>query len=137
MARAPTGSAVYDARERQLNNGADIGSSAAVFIDGEPVVDIWGGYIDEARTRPWERDTIARYFLYSAAEPTRRWVVVMSALRLRTAIVFGDRVRVRWVPPVLSLLGILAEARVLIVTGAGMSALSLNLAIFAILAAWR
>jgi uncharacterized membrane protein HdeD (DUF308 family) len=42
-------------------------------------------------------------------------------------------VSVRWVPAVLSLLGILAGARVLIVPGAGMSALSLNLAIFAIL----
>ena len=28
--------AVYDVLERQLNNGDDIGSSAAVFIDGEP-----------------------------------------------------------------------------------------------------
>jgi hypothetical protein len=45
--------AIYDVLERQLNNGDDIGSSAAVFIDGEPVVGIWGGYIDEARTRPW------------------------------------------------------------------------------------
>jgi uncharacterized membrane protein HdeD (DUF308 family) len=61
------------------------------------------------------------------------WVVVMSALRLRTAIVVGDRVSIRWVPGVLSLLGILAGARVLIVPGAGMSSLSLNLAIFAIL----
>jgi CubicO group peptidase (beta-lactamase class C family) len=33
-----------------------------VFIDGEPVVDIWGGYFDEARTRPWERDTIVNTF---------------------------------------------------------------------------
>jgi uncharacterized membrane protein HdeD (DUF308 family) len=61
------------------------------------------------------------------------WVVVMSALRLRTAIVSGDRVSIRWVPAVLSLLGVLAGARVLMVPGAGMSALSLNLAIFAIL----
>jgi uncharacterized membrane protein HdeD (DUF308 family) len=61
------------------------------------------------------------------------WVVVMSALRLRAAIFFGDRVTVRWIPAVLSLLGIMAGARVLIVPGAGMSALSLNLAIFAVL----
>ena len=61
------------------------------------------------------------------------WVVVMSALRLRAAIAFGDRVTVRWVPALLSLLGIMAGARVLIVPGAGMSALSLNLAIFAVL----
>ena len=37
---------------------ADVGASAAVFVDGEPVVDIWGGYADAARTIPWERDTI-------------------------------------------------------------------------------
>ena len=61
------------------------------------------------------------------------WVVVMSALRLRSAFAFGERVSVRWVPALLSLLGILAGARVLIIPGAGMSALSLNLAIFAIL----
>jgi uncharacterized membrane protein HdeD (DUF308 family) len=61
------------------------------------------------------------------------WVVAMSALRLRTAIAFGERVTVRWVSAILSLLGILAGARVLIVPGAGLSALSLNLAIFAVL----
>jgi uncharacterized membrane protein HdeD (DUF308 family) len=61
------------------------------------------------------------------------WVVVMSALRVSASIVVGDQVSVRWVPAVLSLLGILAGARVLIVPGAGMSVLSLNLAIFAIL----
>jgi CubicO group peptidase (beta-lactamase class C family) len=38
-----------------LDSGDDIGASAAVFIDGEPVVDIWGGYVDGK----WERDTIA------------------------------------------------------------------------------
>ena len=41
-----------------VDAGEDIGASVAVFIDGEPMVDIWGGYADEARTRPWDRDTI-------------------------------------------------------------------------------
>ncbi|GGL06052.1 serine hydrolase [Sphaerisporangium melleum] len=36
----------------------DLGASVAVHLDGEPVADIWGGYADEARTVPWERDTI-------------------------------------------------------------------------------
>jgi CubicO group peptidase (beta-lactamase class C family) len=54
--------AVRDVLERLLKTGADVGASAAVFIDGEPVVDIWGGYFDEARTRPWERDTIVNNF---------------------------------------------------------------------------
>lgn len=37
----------------------DVGASVAVAIGGELVVDLWGGYADRARTRPWERDTIA------------------------------------------------------------------------------
>jgi CubicO group peptidase (beta-lactamase class C family) len=36
----------------------DVGASVAVCVDGEPVVDLWGGYADAERTRPWERDTI-------------------------------------------------------------------------------
>ncbi len=53
---------VRDVLAANLSNGEDIGASAAVFIDGEPVVDIWGGYCDTARTRPWERDTIVNNF---------------------------------------------------------------------------
>jgi CubicO group peptidase (beta-lactamase class C family) len=43
----------------------DVGASAAVFVDGEPVVDLWGGYVDAARTVPWERDTITCVFSVS------------------------------------------------------------------------
>ena len=42
----------------QLDSGADIGASIAVVHHDELVVDIWGGYQDEAKTTPWERDTI-------------------------------------------------------------------------------
>src|SRR4029077_12670352 len=37
----------------------EVGASVAVTLDGELVVDLWGGHADEARTRPWTRDTIA------------------------------------------------------------------------------
>lgn len=36
----------------------DVGASAAVYVNGESVVDIWGGYTDAARTVAWGRDTI-------------------------------------------------------------------------------
>ncbi|WP_412735764.1 serine hydrolase domain-containing protein [Krasilnikovia sp. MM14-A1259] len=36
----------------------DVGASAAVYVDGEPVVDIWGGYADADRSAGWERDTL-------------------------------------------------------------------------------
>lgn len=41
-----------------LESGADCGASVAVVLDGELVVDLWGGWADEARTVRWDRDTI-------------------------------------------------------------------------------
>jgi CubicO group peptidase (beta-lactamase class C family) len=49
---------VRDVLAQNLASGDDIGASAAVFINGEPVVDIWGGYFDGTFTRKWDRDTI-------------------------------------------------------------------------------
>lgn len=49
--------AVKDALAKLLDQG-DVGASAAVYIDGEPVADLWGGYADAERTVAWERDTI-------------------------------------------------------------------------------
>jgi len=42
-----------------LLDAGDVGASVAVFVDGEPVVDVWGGFADADRTIPWQRDTIA------------------------------------------------------------------------------
>jgi CubicO group peptidase (beta-lactamase class C family) len=42
----------------QLDRGEDVGASVAVYVHGEPVVDIWGGWADPEKTKPWERDTI-------------------------------------------------------------------------------
>lgn len=50
--------AVADAFAANLDSGADLGASVAVMVDGEPAVDLWGGFADPDRTRPWERDTI-------------------------------------------------------------------------------
>ncbi|MFD6885772.1 serine hydrolase domain-containing protein [Streptomyces sp. NPDC059957] len=36
----------------------DVGASAAVYLDGEPVVDLWGGYADADRSAGWERSTL-------------------------------------------------------------------------------
>ncbi|HEY5153157.1 MAG TPA: serine hydrolase domain-containing protein, partial [Acidimicrobiales bacterium] len=49
---------VRDALAQNFEDAGDVGASAAVMVDGELVVDIWGGHTDEGRTTPWERDTI-------------------------------------------------------------------------------
>src|SRR5262245_38981913 len=69
---APKGGAVHgfcDDRFRRVRdvltvnlNSLDIGASAAVFLDGEPVVDVWGGFVDAARSKPWTSDTIVNNF---------------------------------------------------------------------------
>jgi CubicO group peptidase (beta-lactamase class C family) len=70
--------AVRDALAESLDN-EDVGASAAVFLDGEPVVDIWGGYADAARTARWERDTI-----------TNVWSTSKTMLGL-CALILADR----------------------------------------------
>lgn len=36
----------------------DVGASVAVYLGGEPVVDIWGGHVDSDRSVSWKRDTL-------------------------------------------------------------------------------
>jgi len=49
---------VAETLSSSLDAGTDVGASVAVALDGDLVVDIWGGTVDEAGTAPWERDTI-------------------------------------------------------------------------------
>lgn len=53
---------VRDVFAAHLGRGLDVGASVAVFIDGEPVVDLWGGFLDIEHTQPWQRDTIVNVF---------------------------------------------------------------------------
>ena len=50
--------AVREVFEYHLDSGIATGASVAVFIDGEPVVDLWGGYFDATYTRPSSRDSV-------------------------------------------------------------------------------
>lgn len=53
---------VREALERQLASGEELGASICVTVDGEPVVDLWGGHTDPDRTTEWEKDTIVNVF---------------------------------------------------------------------------
>jgi len=54
--------AVRDAFAANFAAGREVGASFATTVEGELVVDLWGGYADAATTRPWERDTIVNVF---------------------------------------------------------------------------
>ena len=44
--------------EKNFAKRGEVGGSVAVVRDGEYLVDLWGGWASESRTRPWETDTI-------------------------------------------------------------------------------
>lgn len=46
----------------KLESGEDLGASLTVNIDGEMVVDLWGGWTDEDRTVPWTKNTITNVY---------------------------------------------------------------------------
>jgi CubicO group peptidase (beta-lactamase class C family) len=52
------------------------GGAVAVWFDGQPVVDLWGGWSDLARQQPWRNDTIVNFFSVSKA------LCAIAALRL-------------------------------------------------------
>jgi CubicO group peptidase (beta-lactamase class C family) len=56
-----------DAFARAITSGEDLGAAIAVDIDGEMVVDIWGGHADAAKARDWDEDTIVN--LWSCTTP--------------------------------------------------------------------
>jgi CubicO group peptidase (beta-lactamase class C family) len=55
-------SGVADALARNLDAGIDVGASVAVVLDGEVVVDIWGGKTGAGEAEAWGRDTIVNVF---------------------------------------------------------------------------
>ncbi|WP_422060161.1 serine hydrolase domain-containing protein [Sphingopyxis sp.] len=71
-----------------LAAGSDVGLSFCATIEGETVVDLWGGHADEARTRPWQADTIVN--VYSTTK-------TMTAL---TALLLADRGALDFAAPV-------------------------------------
>ncbi|MFE1943678.1 serine hydrolase domain-containing protein [Streptomyces massasporeus] len=50
--------AVREAFEENFRERGELGAAVAVTVGGETVVDLWGGWADAARSRPWERDTL-------------------------------------------------------------------------------
>lgn len=55
-------SEVRRAFEQNFYTCTDVGASVSILIDGEPVVDLWGGYFDATYTRPFKKHSIVQLF---------------------------------------------------------------------------
>jgi CubicO group peptidase (beta-lactamase class C family) len=49
---------IKDAFAENFATKGEVGAAVAITLNNRPVVDIWGGNSDRARTKPWTRDTI-------------------------------------------------------------------------------
>lgn len=54
--------AVRDAFAANFAERGEVGAAVCVVVDGETVVDLVGGWADEARTRPWRPDTLVNVY---------------------------------------------------------------------------
>ena len=79
----PRFSAVRDTFAANFSSGVDVGATVAVYLDGEPVVDLWGGWSDRDQTVPWERDTIINVW------STTKTMTFVAALMLADQGVIG------------------------------------------------
>ena len=53
---------VREAFVENFTKHGERGGAATIALHGKPVVDLWGGYADVARTKEWEEDTIVNVF---------------------------------------------------------------------------
>jgi CubicO group peptidase (beta-lactamase class C family) len=48
--------------ERNFVENGEVGAAVAVWVEGELVVNLWGGWADAAGTKPWREDTLAAVY---------------------------------------------------------------------------
>ena len=48
--------------EKHLESGEDVGASFAMSLNGEMLVDIWGGHTDTDRSTPWQENTLVNVY---------------------------------------------------------------------------
>jgi CubicO group peptidase (beta-lactamase class C family) len=70
---------VQEALEENLESGDELGASITINLDGETVVDIWGGWRDEAQTQPWNQDTVVN--VWSTTKTVTSLALLMLASR--------------------------------------------------------
>lgn len=70
--------AVADVLAANLDAGRDVGASVGVYVDGCPVVDIWGGSADPSRSLPWRQRTITPIASTSKALATTALLILVD-----------------------------------------------------------
>lgn len=71
----------------------EVGASVSLVIDGQPVVDLWGGALDAAGHRPWQADSVVNVW-----STTKAVNALCFALLVERGLCAYDDPVVRWWP---------------------------------------
>ena len=69
---------VRAAFERHFKEYDEVGASVGVTLGGETVVDLWGGWCDAAKTRPWQQESVACQWAVSKSVNLLDFVICSS-----------------------------------------------------------
>jgi CubicO group peptidase (beta-lactamase class C family) len=53
---------VREVFQKNFESDVELGAAVSVTLNGEPVIDLWGGHLDLDRSREWERDTLVNVY---------------------------------------------------------------------------
>lgn len=81
-----------DILAKNVASEEELGASICVSIDGRTVVDIWAGYVDEARSKEWEENTIVN--VWSSSKTISNMAVLIAADRGLLNV--NDKVAKHW-----------------------------------------
>ena len=85
-------SEVADAFSQNFARHGEVGAGVAIYLDGELVVDLWGGIADKDLGRPWQEDTMA--VVFSATKGVS--AVCMHMLAERGMLDFDEPIATYW-----------------------------------------
>ena len=72
----PQFSKVKETFEKLHQEDREIGSCFAVYKDGKPLVDLWGGFQDKDKTKPWQKDNLVT--VYSTTKGVAAFCIALA-----------------------------------------------------------
>jgi len=88
----PQFSKVKETFEKLYQEDREIGSCFAVYKDGNPLVDLWGGFQDKDKTKPWQKDNLVT--VYSTTKGVAAFCIALAMEK--GLLKYEERVSTYW-----------------------------------------
>ena len=83
---------VYEQFKKHFEESKENGASFCAQIEGENVVNLWGGFADRNKTKKWQKDSLVQFF--STTKPMA--AIVIAMLQDRGFLHFDDPIADLW-----------------------------------------